>query len=133
MTDDGSLNLADLTFLVVDDSPIIHTLLKRFLGEMECQSVFTALSGKKAMEILADNQVDFIICDWNMPGMKGIEVLKKTRALSGHEQTPFLMLTAEANKEYIIEAVRGGVSGYLIKPFKPDHLRDKIAVILDRG
>lgn len=130
----GASNLKhtnEMAFLIVDDSHSMRRIIKRTIRDMGCKAVFEADSGKEAMKILADAVVDFIVCDWNMPGMSGIELLQYVRASNVLKDMPFLMVSAESKTENIVEAIRNGVSNYLPKPFNAEMLRKKIEVILD--
>ena len=86
--------------------------------------------GTSAWEILQGQTIDLIISDWNMPKMTGLELLKKVRASDQYKRTPFLMVTAEAQKQNIIEAVQAGVSNYVVKPFTAEAISDKLEKIL---
>ncbi len=123
--------MADMAFLVVDDSHSMRRIIIRVIAAMGCKTILEADCGKAALRVLEKSQVDFIVCDWNMPGMKGIDVLRFVRASETFKNTPFLMVSAESKTENIVEAIQSGVSNYLPKPFTPAILRKKIEVILD--
>ena len=125
-----SRNTRELNFLVVDDSTSMRRIIKRTLAEMGCAGVFEAASVREALEIILAEQVDFIVCDWNMPGMKGIDFLTHIRESEQLNDIPFLMVSAESRMENLLEAIRNGVSNYLTKPFTPALLKRKIEAIL---
>ena len=119
--------------LVVDDQPFIRNMVRAILKGFGINEVTTADDGIRAMEYLQEAPFDIVICDWNMPGMAGIDVLKTLRA-SGHGcNTPFIMLTAEAYRENIIAALDAGVTDYISKPFTPDVLGEKISKSLSKN
>lgn len=93
---------------------------------MGLENVVEADDGTTAWEILNKDSIDFIVSDWNMPQMTGIELLRKVRSSEEYADIPFLMVTAEAQQENIIEAVQAKVSNYIVKPFTPDTMREKI-------
>jgi two-component system chemotaxis response regulator CheY len=119
-----------LNFLVVDDSSIMRRIIVRALQDMDCNDIHEADDGASAWDVLQRHTVDFIVCDWNMPGMKGIDFLRKVRESDRFSHIPFLMVSAEAKHENIFQAIEEGVSNYLPKPFKADLLRRKIETIL---
>ncbi len=123
-------DLRSLTFLVVDDSDIMRRIIGRNLAELQCRRVLEAGDGHEAWEVLHQYPVDFILCDWNMPGMKGIDFLVKVRESEHFSTLPFLMISAESKPENILEAVSKGVSNYLTKPFDAAILKKKIEMIL---
>ncbi len=117
----------DMPILVVDDFPTMRKIVKQVLKQIGYTNLAEAEDGNLALDYLrAGYPIDFIISDWNMPNMTGIELLKCVRADSKLKHIPFLMITAEAEKENIIEAVRSGVSNYVVKPFNAQTLKDKI-------
>lgn len=119
-----------MTFLIVDDLKSIRQIVKNTISRMGCKSFVISSDGQQAMEELEVAEVDFIISDWNMPKVSGFELLKWVRENSRLKNTPFLMVTAEATKEQILEAMQIGVSGYVVKPFTPQTLEDKIKDLL---
>jgi two-component system, chemotaxis family, chemotaxis protein CheY len=124
-------NAHEMRFLVVDDSTSMRRIIIRTLKELGCTDILEAASANAALPILDQLEIDFIVCDWNMPGMKGIDLLRKVRSTEKLKNLPFLMVSAESNTEMMLEAIQCGVSNYLPKPFKPEILRKKIEVILD--
>jgi len=119
-----------LRFLVVDDFSTMRRIVKNFLNDLGYNNVQEADDGNTALPILKTGNVDFLITDWNMPGMPGLDLLKAVRSNDKLKKLPVLMLTAEAKREQIVEAAQAGVSGYVIKPFTAVTLKEKIDKIL---
>ncbi len=119
----------NMKILVVDDFATMRKIIKNILGQLGFKNIIEADDGTTAWEILQKEPVDLIISDWNMPKMNGLELLKKVRADERLKDTPFLMVTAEAQKENIIEAAKHRVSQYIVKPFTPETLKEKLEKI----
>lgn len=130
MTNQKSDGTGLLNYLVVDDSKTMRIMVLKVLKRLEAGEVFEAHNGKKALEVLDAHEVNFIICDWNMPYMSGIELLRAVRSMDRYKRIPFLMLTAEAQLDNALEAQHEGANGYLTKPFKANMLKEKIEHIL---
>jgi two-component system chemotaxis response regulator CheY len=124
------MSAQDMSFLVVDDFSTMRRIIKNVLNEMGYANVQEADDGNTALPLLQKGNFDFLITDWNMPGMPGLELLKLVRADARLAKMPVLLLTAEAKREQIVEAAKAGVSGYVIKPFTPVTLKEKIEKIL---
>ncbi|MFO7305973.1 MAG: chemotaxis response regulator CheY [Gammaproteobacteria bacterium] len=122
----------DLKFLVVDDFSTMRRIIKNLLNDLGYANVTEADDGQTALPMLQSGNFDFLITDWNMPGMPGLELLKAVRADPKLAKLPVLMLTAEAKREQIIEAAQAGVNGYIIKPFTAATLKEKIDKILEQ-
>jgi two-component system, chemotaxis family, chemotaxis protein CheY len=120
----------DMKFLVVDDYSTMRRIVKNLLHDLGYANVTEADDGKTALPLLQNGSFDFLITDWNMPGMPGLDLLKAVRANEKLKKLPVLMLTAEAKREQIVEAAQAGVSGYVIKPFTAVTLKEKIDKIL---
>jgi two-component system chemotaxis response regulator CheY len=120
----------DMKFLVVDDYSTMRRIVKNLLHDLGYANVAEADDGKTALPLLENGSFDFLITDWNMPGMPGLDLLKAVRANDRLKKLPVLMLTAEAKREQIVEAAQAGVSGYVIKPFTAVTLKEKIDKIL---
>jgi two-component system chemotaxis response regulator CheY len=120
----------NLRFLVVDDFSTMRRIVKNLLNDLGYAHVAEADDGNSAWPMLQAGSVDFLVTDWNMPGMPGLELLKAVRADPKLAKMPVLMLTAEAKREQIIEAAQAGVNGYVIKPFTAVTLKEKIDKIL---
>lgn len=116
----------DLKFLIVDDFSTMRRIVKNLLQDLGYTNISEADDGKTALPMLQAGNFDFLITDWNMPGMPGIELLKAVRADARLAKLPVLMLTAEAKREQIIEAAQAGVNGYVIKPFTAATLKEKL-------
>lgn len=122
----------DMKFLVVDDFSTMRRIIKNLLNDLGYANVSEADDGQTALPMLQSGDFDFLITDWNMPGMPGLELLKAVRADPKLAKLPVLMLTAEAKREQIIEAAQAGVNGYVIKPFTAATLKEKIDKILEQ-
>ncbi|MFA5902533.1 MAG: chemotaxis response regulator CheY [Desulfobacula sp.] len=116
--------------LIVDDFATMRRILKNILKQLGFKNLVEADDGTSAWDILQGQSIDLIISDWNMPKMTGLELLKKVRASDNYKRTPFLMVTAEAQKQNVIEAVQAGVSNYVVKPFTAEAISDKLEKIL---
>src|SRR3954468_10369888 len=110
----------------------MRRIVKNLLQELGYNDITEADDGATALPLLKAGQFDFLITDWNMPGMPGLELLRAVRADERMAKMPVLMLTAEAKREQIIEAAQAGVSGYVIKPFTAATLKEKIDKILEQ-
>jgi two-component system chemotaxis response regulator CheY len=125
-----ALGKPDMKILVVDDFPTMRRIVKTLLRQNGYQHFIEAEDGEQAYGILQKEPgIEFIVSDWNMPNMTGLEFLKTVRADAKFKHLPFLMVTAEAEKENIIEAVKSGVSNYVVKPFTGQTLQEKMAKI----
>jgi two-component system, chemotaxis family, chemotaxis protein CheY len=120
----------DLKFLVVDDFSTMRRIVKNLLHDLGYPNVMEADDGKTALPMLQAGAFDFLISDWNMPGMSGLDLIKAVRSDAKLAKIPVLMLTAEAKREQIIEAAQAGVNGYVIKPFTAETLKEKLDKIL---
>jgi two-component system chemotaxis response regulator CheY len=112
--------------LVVDDFATMRKIIKNVLKQISIENVVEAESGKHALSVMKNDQVDLIISDWIMPEMTGIEFLKACKSDDVYKTIPFIMVTAEAQKDNIMEAIKSGVDNYIVKPFTPDKLKDAI-------
>lgn len=115
-----------MKFLVVDDFSTMRRIVRNLLKELEFTNVDEAEDGVVALSKLRNGTFDFVVSDWNMPNMTGIELLKAIRADAALKHLPVLMVTAEAKKENIIEAAQAGASGYVVKPFTSAVLEEKL-------
>ena len=122
----------DMKFLVVDDFSTMRRIIKNLLNDLGYANVQEADDGQTALPILQSGGIDFLVTDWNMPGMPGLDLLKAVRSDPKLAKLPVLMLTAEAKREQIIEAAQAGVNGYVIKPFTAVTLKEKIDKILEQ-
>ncbi|WP_116811846.1 chemotaxis response regulator CheY [Steroidobacter cummioxidans] len=121
-----------MKFLVVDDFSTMRRIIKNLLNDLGYANVTEADDGQTALPILQAGGIDFLVTDWNMPGMPGLDLLKAVRSDPKLAKLPVLMLTAEAKREQIVEAAQAGVSGYVIKPFTAVTLKEKIDKILEQ-
>jgi len=122
----------EMRILVVDDFSTMRRIIKNILRQLGFTNIVEADDGSTAWETLGKDKIDFIISDWNMPNMPGIELLRKVRASEEFASLPFLMVTAEAQQENIIEAVQAKVSNSIVKPFTAETLGQKIDKIFDK-
>lgn len=122
----------DMRVLVVDDFSTMRRIIKNILRQLGFTNIIEADDGSTAWETLNKDKIDFVISDWNMPKMPGIELLRKVRSSEEFANMPFLMVTAEAQQENIIEAVQAKVSNYIVKPFTAETLGQKIDKIFDK-
>lgn len=116
----------NMRVLVVDDFSTMRRIIKNILRQLGFTNVVEADDGTTAWDVLNKDKIEFIISDWNMPQMTGIELLRKVRGSEEFADLPFLMVTAEAQQENIIEAVQAKVSNYIVKPFTADVMKQKI-------
>lgn len=129
----GSMTLdKNMRILVVDDFSTMRRIIKNILKQLGFTNVVDADDGTTAWQVLNSDKIDFIISDWNMPKMSGIDLLRKVRGSEEFADIPFLMVTAEAQQENLVEAVQAKVSNYIVKPFTPDTLEQKINKIFDK-
>lgn len=120
----------DMKILVVDDFATMRRIVKNILRELDFKDIVEAENGAAAVKILESQDIDLIVSDWNMPKMTGLELLKWVRANEKTKDLPFLMVTAEAQKENVVEAVKAKVSNYIVKPFTAAVLAEKLEKIL---
>lgn len=123
----------DMKVLVVDDSLVMRRIIINHLRSLGYTQILEADSGEKALTILAQEGADLILSDWCMRGMHGIEVLRSVRSNESTRNTPFIMVTAEAQPHLILEAIRAQVSDYVVKPFTRENLRESIDKVLALG
>lgn len=117
--------------ITVDDSSTMRRIIKNTLQKLGFSSILEAGNGIEALEVMAKNKVDMIVTDWNMPEMDGLTFVKTVRQKDQYKDTPILMITTEAAKEDILTALRSGVNNYVVKPFTPDTLQEKVFKLLD--
>lgn len=129
----NSIDRKNLKILVVDDFSTMRQIVKKSLRQLGFENITEAVDGQEALTKLKSDQFNFIVSDWNMPNMMGIDLLKAVRSDSSLKNIPFLMITAEAQKDNIIEAAKAGVSQYIIKPFTVDALQQKLEAIFSKA
>jgi len=121
-----------LKFLVVDDFSTMRRIVRNLLKELGFTNVDEAEDGAVALSKLREGNFEFVVSDWNMPNMDGITLLQNGRADPKLNTLPFLMITAEAKKENIIQAAQSGASGYIVKPFTAATLQEKLDKIFEK-
>ncbi len=121
-----------MKILVVDDFSTMRRIVKNLLRDLGFTNTAEADDGQTALPMLQNGDFDFLVTDWNMPGMQGIDLLKNVRADPNLKDLPVLMVTAEAKREQIVEAAQAGVNGYIVKPFTAGTLKEKIEKIFER-
>jgi len=121
-----------LEVLLVDDLSNMRRLMKNIIKNLGFKTIHEAGDGKEGLTVLDEQDIGLIISDWNMPNMTGIEFLKRVRSSEKHKNTPFLMVTAEATRENIIEAIGAGASNYVVKPVQADIVEEKLKSILGK-
>jgi len=121
-----------MKILIVDDFSTMRRIIKNLLRELGFTNTVEADDGSTAIPVLNEGDIELLITDWNMPTMPGIDLLRHVRADPALRNLPVLMVTAEANREQIVQAAEAGVNGYVIKPFSAQTLEQKIARIFDR-
>lgn len=122
----------NMKILVVDDFSTMRRIIKNLLRDLGLQNVSEADDGTTALPMLQNGEYDFVVTDWNMPGMQGIDLLRAIRADERLRHIPVLMVTAEAKREQIIEAAQAGVNGYIVKPFTAATLKEKLDKVFER-
>jgi two-component system chemotaxis response regulator CheY len=118
--------------LVVDDFATMRRIIKNVLKQIGFINILEADDGTAALGVLKENKVDLIISDWNMPKMNGLDLLKTVRKEEATKKVPFVMVTAEAQKDNVLQAVQAGVSNYIVKPFTADAVKEKLTKIFDK-
>jgi two-component system chemotaxis response regulator CheY len=128
---EGALD-KNMKVLVVDDFSTMRRIIKNLLRDLGFTNISEADDGSTALPMLKEGDFDFVVTDWNMPGMQGIDLLKAIRADGKLSHIPVLMVTAEAKKEQIVMAAQAGVNGYIVKPFTAATLNTKLDKIFER-
>jgi len=121
-----------MKILIVDDFSTMRRIIKNLLRDLGFDNTTEADDGATALPILQAGGIEFLVTDWNMPGMTGLDLLKAVRADPKLASLPVLMVTAEQKREQIIEAAQSGVNGYIVKPFTAVTLKEKIDKIFER-
>jgi len=122
--------VADLRILTVDDNPTMRRIILNTLRRVGYSDIIEASNGKDAMAKLQVEKIDFVITDWDMPEMDGIELVSNIRKSDEFKSLPVIMISTRSVKEDIIEALKTGVNSYIVKPFTPDTLKEKIDQII---
>lgn len=128
------MSMADPTtrFLVVDDFSTMRRIVRNLLKELEFGNVDEAEDGVAALQKLNNGNYQFLLTDWNMPNMDGLELIKNVRSTPALSRLPIMMITAEAKRENIIAAAQAGADGYIVKPFTGATLAEKLKKIFDK-
>lgn len=121
-----------MKILIVDDFSTMRRIIKNLLRDLGFTNTHEADDGSTALPMLRGGDYEFLVTDWNMPGMTGIDLLREVRKDDKLASLPVLMVTAEAKRDQIIEAAQAGVNGYVVKPFTAQALKEKIEKIFDR-
>ena len=122
----------NMKILVVDDFSTMRRIIKNLLRDLGFNNTAEADDGATALPALQNGNFDFLVTDWNMPGMQGIDLLKAVRSDPKLAKLPVLMVTAESKRDQIVEAAQAGVNGYIVKPFTAVTLKEKIEKIFER-
>ena len=121
-----------MKILIVDDFSTMRRIIKNLLRDLGFNNTFEADDGSTALPMLKGGDFDFVVTDWNMPQMQGIDLLKAIRADESLKHLPVLMVTAESKREQIIAAAQAGVNGYVVKPFTAGTLKEKLEKVFER-
>jgi len=126
-------DIRDLKLLVIDDNAEARTMMREMLTSIGITQIFEAKNGREGLQFIdaAFDFVDIIICDWNMPSMSGISLLKQLRTVDS--EFPFMMVTGRSDIGSVSEAKSAGVSGYILKPFSPAQLETKLRIVATRS
>lgn len=122
----------EMKILIVDDFSTMRRIIKNLLRDLGFNNTAEADDGKTGLPMLQSGSYDFLVTDWNMPGMSGIDLLKAVRSDDALKGIPVLMVTAESKRDQIVEAAQAGVNGYIVKPFTATTLKEKIDKIFER-
>ncbi len=122
----------NIKILIVDDFSTMRRIIKNLLRDLGYNNTYEADDGATALPMLEAGDFKFVVTDWNMPIMQGIDLLRAIRKSSKLKSIPVLMVTAEAKREQIIEAAKAGVNGYIVKPFTAATLKEKLDKIFER-
>lgn len=123
--------MSNLFILIVDDSPTMRRIIKNTLERLGHRESVEAGNGKEALQQLREHPINFIITDWNMPEMNGLEFVTELRATPEYEKIPVLMITTRGMKDDVLQAVQAGVNNYVVKPFTPETLEQKMNKLLN--
>ncbi len=119
----------DIRILVVDDMSTMRRIIRTILNQLGYENIEEAENGKQALAKLRSEKFDFVVTDWNMPEMDGLTLVQEIRKDENLKSLPVLMVTAEAKKENVLMALKAGVNNYIVKPFTPEVLKEKIEKI----
>ncbi|SFP05377.1 chemotaxis response regulator CheY [Hydrogenimonas thermophila] len=121
-----------MKIMVVDDSSTMRRIIKNTLGRLGYKDLLEAEDGVQAWELMQEHkdEIGVLITDWNMPNMNGLELVKKVRGDGSFEDIPIIMVTTEGGKGEVITALKAGVNNYIVKPFTPQVLKEKLEAVL---
>jgi len=122
--------MKNMSFLVVEDSNTTRNMIRNALKRIEIEKIFEAKDGEEALKMLKRLKIDFIITDWNMPNVAGLELVNEVRSDNSLKHIPILMITARGKKQDVLQAIDAGVNSYIIKPFNALNLKKKLKDIL---
>ncbi len=128
----GQILNTNMKILIVDDFSTMRRIIRNLLRDLGFTNTQEADDGNTALPMLKNGDFDFVVTDWNMPGMQGIDLLRAIRADDQLKHLPVLMVTAEAKREQIVAAAQAGVNGYIVKPFTAATLKEKLEKIFER-
>jgi len=117
-----------MKILIVDDSSTMLRIIENTLKRLNQKDIVKALNGVEAVEKYKENKFDLIITDWNMPEMNGYDLVKYIRSIN--KDIPIIMVTTEGGKKEVIKALKAGVNNYIVKPFTPQTLKEKLSLII---
>jgi two-component system, chemotaxis family, chemotaxis protein CheY len=120
--------------LIVDDSSVMRKIVERSLRQagVELAQVLEAGNGAEALAVLAENSVDLILCDINMPVMDGIEFVHRLQSIDHGKDVPVVMITTEGNESHVVQALSAGARGYIRKPFTADQVKEHVLPVLGK-
>lgn len=118
--------------LIVDDSAVMRKIVERSLRQagLEMEQVLEASNGSEALDVVKAHGLDLILSDINMPTMNGLEFVRELRGIEGAQQVPVVMITTEAGESHVVQALSGGASGYIRKPFTPDQIKERVIPLI---
>ncbi len=119
-----------MNILIVDDSSTMRRIIKNSLMNLGYKNILEAEDGALAWEVMLSEEVNILITDWNMPNMNGLELVKKVRADEKYIDMPIIMVTTEGGKTEVITALKAGVNNYIVKPFTPQVLKEKLEAVI---
>ena len=124
--------MSEVRALIVDDSSVMRKIVERSLRQagIELAKVFEAGNGAEALVVLAENRVDLILCDINMPVMDGLEFVKQLSGIKNAKGAPVIMITTEGSESHVVQALSYGARGYIRKPFTPEQVREQVPPVL---
>lgn len=118
------------TVLIVEDVPSMRDLMKGFLRQLGATTIYDASNGQIALQVISQHHIDLVVCDWEMPVMSGISLLKELKGHTKTQNIPFLMITGRASAKYVQEFVAAGGTAFMLKPFNYIELAQKITALI---